>query len=253
MKLFVDNVHCKHIILCASSDNSYTGFLRRFVHNGKVSDHITLVEAISFPQDLVNLSPSFLGTKFSSIFRDTKISARPLLRTGETGQLSTLPNISYASKASKQLEDTSRTTKPAVLSTVLLKGMHSSVEANALQQISLNASNQRVDPKLPHYNREIVPALKTRKLCNRHFLSYCKYTDCLYGHDANLDSSELAALRFIARLGACENGVSCRDPYCVASHMCTYSAKCTQPEDCRYPKSMYFLDPEPARSVPAWS
>ena len=254
MKLFVDNVHCKHIILCASQDNSYTGFLRRFVHNGKVADNITLVESIPFPDELAKLSPSFLVTKFSNIFRETKIPTRRLSKIGETGQDCAVPTVSYASTASKQVEGASRTTKPFVLGSVRSKSMQSSIEAGeALQEIRVNAANQRVDPKLPYYNRDLVPGLKSRKLCNRHFLSLCNYDNCQYAHKASLDSAELAALRFIARLGACENGTNCRDAYCVASHMCTYGAKCTQPDDCRYPPSMHHLDPEPVRSVPARS
>lgn len=253
MKLFVANVHCKHIILCASSDNSYTGFLRRFVDNGKVSDHITLVEAISFPQDLAKLSPSFLGTNFSSIFRDTKISTKPLFKAGESGQSSSVPNVSYASTASKQPEGASRANKPVISSPAPLKAMHSRLGSDALQQVYVNAANQRVDFKVPHYNRDIVFALMARKLCHRHFLSCCTYVSCVHDHKGDLDSSELAALRFIARRSACENGVGCRDPYCLAAHMCIYGTKCVQPENCRYPQSMHYLDSGPAQPVPAWS
>ena len=254
MKLFVENVHCKHIILCASHDNSYTGFLRRFVHNAKVSDHITLVESIPFPDELAKLSPSFLLTRFNNIFRETKLPTRRLSKIGEAAPASAALTVSYASTASKQLDGASQITQAFLTGPVRSKSTQNNVKAGEpLQEIWVNASNQRVDPKLPYYNKDIANSLKNRKLCNRHFLTSCNYDNCQYGHKASLDSSERAALRYVARLGICENGTTCRDPCCVASHMCRYGVKCNQLDSCRYPAYMHDLETEPVHLVPAWT
>lgn len=238
----MDNLHCKHIILCAP-EKSYTGFLRNFVSNGKISDRITLVETIQFPQCLAELSSNFPVAKFPKVFRDARIVTDLPTRLGRIHQTSGIPACSYASTASK-----------AVTSPAQPSDHKDSISRRILQEVPVNAKGQRVDPKLPHYDGSIVTVLKDRKLCYQHFLSRCTHPGrCTHSHNASLNPTEIAALRFIARLSACENGFDCRDPNCVASHMCRYGPRCKNPANCRYPIFMHGLDPKPVGSAPAWS
>lgn len=248
MKLFINNVHCKHTILCASQDDSYTGFLRQFIHNGKVSDHVTLVESIPFAHGLAGLSQNFLKTEFKDVFRSIKIVAIDPVKESPKEQ-PTVPQIStYAHTVSRGGLQTGNLPATIPVQAASTDGI---AKAQNQPKILVNAADQRVDFKLAYYDPDIVTTLQSRKLCNRHFLSHCNYSNCFYSHDANLSPSELVALKFIARLGPCAEGSFCRDPNCVASHMCTYGTKCKNPDICRYPKDMHGLDPKPVRYVPA--
>lgn len=203
---------------------------------------MTLVESIPFPQCLAELSTQYCKTRFPKVFRDAKIVTENPTKTRRDRPDADTQECTYASTVSGGMTTPTRPNYP---------------QADAgqiLRTIQVNAKGQRVDPKLPHYDGNIVTALKDRKLCNRHFLSYCTYAGrCAFDHNASLNPSEVTALRFIARLSACENGVDCRDSNCVASHMCRYGSKCKNSANCRYPLFMHGLDSTPAATVPARS
>ncbi|KAK5467040.1 hypothetical protein LTS15_000010 [Exophiala xenobiotica] len=98
-KLFVDNVHCKHVILCASSDKSYTGFLRQYVDHDR--KHITLVESIPFPHALAEVARQFPQIKFDSVFRHTKLLSKDSDFAAQKGQEALASRPSYATTLSQ--------------------------------------------------------------------------------------------------------------------------------------------------------
>lgn len=244
MKIFVNNVHCKHIILCASQDDSYTAFLRQYVQTGKRADGVTLVESITFPQNLADVSSSFLGTKFPDVFRTTKLVA-----DGYVNRSGPIQNSTYAGAAAQNVS-AANITMP-----IRPSGAETTIVARPRGPILVNAANQRVDSKLPRHDVAIVGALQERNLCKQHFLSNCTFPPgtCVYMHDARLAPAELVSLQFLARLSPCGNGIYCRDSNCVAAHMCKYGAKCNNPTACRYPPAMHNLDTEGVRHIPALS
>ena len=69
------NLHCKHILLAASGDNSYAGFLQQFIAADGASQQMTLIESIPFARDLARLTGYFQTTKFDEVFRSSKIVA----------------------------------------------------------------------------------------------------------------------------------------------------------------------------------
>ena len=243
----MENLHCKHVFFCASADKGYASLLRPFV--GDVAQRITLVEATPFPHDLAEVASNFQVTRWTQIFRGSKLSPRSFNSGPATGLGDRLPPATYTSTVSRE------TSGPANVQVAVAAPIPSNTQTDKLPllatKIPVNRNDQRVDPKLPQYKKDRFVALQALKLCNRHYLSYC--SGCRYKHDVEVKESELDTLRCIARQSACKNGVDCRDIYCVASHMCTYGDKCCQPDECRYPKAMHIRDTQVARYVEPWS
>lgn len=65
------DVHCLHILFCASADNGYARVLGPY-RNTK--DQITLVEGPPFAREIKELTSSFSTTSFPEVFRAQKLS-----------------------------------------------------------------------------------------------------------------------------------------------------------------------------------
>lgn len=72
LNLYLHNVHCKHIIFGASTDNSYASYLGSF-HDVDIATRIRLLEGPPFAAEFKTILPRFKQLKFPEIFRSTKI------------------------------------------------------------------------------------------------------------------------------------------------------------------------------------
>lgn len=272
MELFFSNVHCKHILFAGSADNSYTGFLRQFTSTGRVCQRLTLVESVSFPSGLAEIAPKFHNTRFDSVFRNVKIVTRrvsfnerntilsPTLPTTYAARVSARGNIqdnaessdsqeTPSSQASLDLTSSSLSTLSSAPSASPASSAPASTSRNggstpsptSRTRLQYNRRGYRIDsPVNPDLN--LVKTLKTKKLCNRYYLSSCGYNPCSHSHDANLVPREMEALRYVARLSPCHNNVYCDDPDCVAGHRCIYDGRCIRGDECKFAPEMHNVD-----------
>lgn len=106
-----------------------------------------------------------------------------------------------------------------------------------------NASNQRVDERLPSADITSLRSIDNRaraqgrNFCNFfHLTGSCDKGDlCEYMHECKLTVSEKLALRHKSRQIVCNDGRWCQNPYCVSGHhckniynglTCTWGSKC---------------------------
>lgn len=108
-----------------------------------------------------------------------------------------------------------------------------------------NASNQRVDERLPQADANAVKSLENKarlqgtNFCNfYHLVGSCdKGENCEYQHEVKpkLTPSERVALWHKSRGIVCSEGLWCEDPYCLSGHhckniynngVCTWGPKC---------------------------
>ncbi|QIW98340.1 hypothetical protein AMS68_003858 [Peltaster fructicola] len=144
---------CKQIVFAGSADRGYVGPLRRFTGSPADAARITLIESIPFPQDFQDLSTSFDTVKFDELFRTRKI---------------VVPRTTWATTTARRASPSTPTednsTRPVV--------------DHAVRRIIwLNQRGQRIDPPV-RFDGDLIPGLKTRRLCSRHFLTHCNYQNC---------------------------------------------------------------------------
>lgn len=232
-ELFAYNAHCKHVVLAASSDRDYVGFLRRFDPTGGPNSAITLIESTPFPAAFHALATQFNTIRIPSTFRSTKIT------TTEQSPARAMPlRVSYAFATA--MPSSGPATAVSTRETPS-RGPRSPLRLLDNQLISplgihFNAKGQRIDEPLAYSEPEILTRLKALKLCNRYFLSKCTYTDCTHKHDYRpLSRDEKVALRRIARYSKCSKGSWCEDKSCVAAHICPHGDRCEYGDECEYP------------------
>ncbi|EXJ64371.1 hypothetical protein A1O7_00707 [Cladophialophora yegresii CBS 114405] len=236
MALFYDNVHCKHIMLAASGDNSYAGFLRQYTLTDQVSSRVVLIESIPFANQLDVLAIKFEKTHLQGLFRDHKIEKKALLFHEERpGPLGDTPPATYASTV-KQPNGWQEKQAPVLPKSPLIDG--GQVEAG--RRIYQNNKGQRVDQPIKA-DKATTYRLKPLKLCNRHFLTKCYHNPCGHNHEGKLTSVEIDALRFIARLSPCQT-LYCEDPDCVSGHRCMQGANCDKGSRCWFGDEMHRVD-----------
>ena len=228
-ELFVNNVHCKHILLAGSSDNGYVGFLRQYFTGTGVDPRITLVEAVPFPHAFREITTHSQIARFPAVFRSTKITIE-----SQPTKPATVPcRTSYAS-ATNQLPAVAATSPVAIRSHQVVPNITIVNGTSTEPEIRLNRLDQRLDPPLPRCSPDIVPKVQNLRLCNRHYLSKCVYgEDCTYRHKYPLIGEEKLALVRVARRARCWDGTLCRDKDCVASHQCAYGDRCER-ENCEW-------------------
>ena len=245
MQLFHSNVHCKHVVLAASGDNSYAGFLRQYSPMDRASSRVVLIESIPFASKLEELAAKFPTTRLPGLFRDSKIDRRRVSFHDEKidPQEETSP-LTYAStvKQTNGMHDKQ---------TLAIARPHSTeiTQAKSGTKIFQNSKGQRVDQDV-NADRMLVNKLKSLKLCNRHFLTHCHFPACTHRHEGKLDPKEINALKFIARLSPCRVFQSfCEDPDCVAGHRCMQGADCQKGQDCWFSEDMHNIDTTVVRFI----
>ena len=137
--------------------------------------------------------------------------------------LGILPDLSHVLLPGVFLETPRRTTVPR-LNSVIFR----------------NAAGQRVDPPTTPID-SIAIWLRTQHFCNDHFLrGECPDHRCRARHDGTFNAEQLVALRFLARGLPCRYSNLCRDPDCLAGHMCPWPA-CRR-DRCRFYGDMHVED-----------
>jgi hypothetical protein len=233
-----NNVHCRHIMLAASGDNSYAGFLRQYSLTSQVSSRVVLIESIPFASQLGDIATKFENIQLQGVFRCHRIEKRRVsINEEKVVRHDVTPPASYAStvKQTNGLQDK----HPPVVSKSLSVDV---AQAKTGRKIFQNSKGQRLDPPITA-DRTIVSRLKPLKLCNRHFLTNCHYAVCTHSHEGRLDPAEINALRFIARLSPCQMfQASYEDPDCVAGHRCMQGQNCEKGSKCWFSEEMHNID-----------
>jgi hypothetical protein len=172
MRLFHSNVHCKHIMLACSADNSYAGFLRQYISIDPTNSKVTLIESIPFASQIRDVAAKFEITKCHGVFRDTKIEKLEVVRMPIRKAPSFDSNGSaapgtYASsvRTNGLSESMSTALAPAP------KDLSTASKAQAAKEIFINQYGERIDnPLQVRADFNIVSDIKVKKLCNKFFL-----------------------------------------------------------------------------------
>ena len=224
-KLHIELLQCKQIIFGGSADNGYARLFGPYTGNSVYRERITLLEGPPFASELASLVDKFHTTSFPAVFRSTKISARPVpFSVTPPRSTSPRPSTYAASLQSLPAQTASLPARPVA---------------------PRNSQGQRVDLPLGRVPQDLVDILKPKKLCNTHHLAgYCLFARygkrCKFDHDKTLNRQEIVALRFIARLSPCNQGLGCDNVNCIFGHQC-YRPYCPR-NDCDFPPEMHGVD-----------
>ncbi|RMZ90855.1 hypothetical protein DV736_g1889, partial [Chaetothyriales sp. CBS 134916] len=244
--LFYRNLHCRHMFLAASGDNSYAGFLRQFSTLQSDSSQITLIETVPFARDLAQLTSRFDTTKFEDIFRNTKIitdlkpAVNAPINETPTGANSTATWSNAVMKAATMPIRSNMS--PDVITVTPVRSTTPTTKLP--KEVWVNKYNERVDLPIK-YDAVIANTLRKRKMCNKYWLlNACDGTYCSHNHEGNLSPAELEQLRLIARSCACRDGLACRDPECTDGHRCSAGLKCNKGENCWFSDDQHDVSTE---------
>ncbi|KAL9629268.1 MAG: hypothetical protein Q9164_006950 [Protoblastenia rupestris] len=115
-RIYMGDVHCKHLIFGGSSDNGYARLLGPYSGKGAFRECITMIGGPPFAPELARRASNFKTTSFVNLFRNTKIEALPAFSMPPPPGLRSLKtvngsSISYASQAAAPapMPDTQRT------------------------------------------------------------------------------------------------------------------------------------------------
>ncbi|KAI4220568.1 MAG: hypothetical protein L6R36_007529 [Xanthoria steineri] len=225
-ELFIQNVHCKHIIFGGSPDNGYARLLNSYTGDARIS----MLEGPPFATELVPIVDKLKRCSFPKVFRDTKIPPRQVSFSITPPRSKSPALTSYASTAA-----TARVDSPAPV-------MSPKPEVPADSVTPRNSKGQRVDLPIK-VTQTAVQFIKSQKWCKNHYLlGYCVYDDseCAYLHKPALSEARLNALRVFARQMPCGNGLECDDPDCYYGHRCRGDPCKFYP--CNFPPEMHNVD-----------
>ncbi|KAJ5881255.1 uncharacterized protein N7473_012308 [Penicillium subrubescens] len=165
------NVHCRHIMFCASADNGYARILGPH-RNSNTKSQITLVEGPPFAREIKELVPSFATTSFPEVFRSQKLSRRISFSnapTTPTGTGTSTPISNYASIV-RSTPHSPHNTSPSPSPSPPTPNQKTKLP------IHKNALGQRIDRPLHYSTRGKLEALKQHKFCNQfHILGSCSW------------------------------------------------------------------------------
>ncbi|PYH80430.1 hypothetical protein BO82DRAFT_110901 [Aspergillus uvarum CBS 121591] len=275
------DVHCRHIIFCAATDNGYARLLGS--HRG--SNRITLVEGAPFAWEMEQLATELQTTTFPAVFRAAKLPARassfsaaatasanvaaiaspttggtpspsPPLRDYATIAKAnlqiTLSSSTSSSASSSATTPTSQSASPSSSSTspssqIIFDISPSFSSTPPLPKTHFNAQDQRIDAPLRRASsKENYERLRAAKLCNRyHLQDDCSYGDgCTHAHGRRLTSAQdLHDLRCISRTSVCGEGLWCTNRKCVCGHQCPREMwRDHELAGCRFPEEMHGVD-----------
>ncbi|KAF7534645.1 hypothetical protein G7054_g6045 [Neopestalotiopsis clavispora] len=236
--LHLDDVHCQQILFGGSADNGYARLLEPYAGNESIRKRITLLEGPPFAKELADIRHRFRTASLGGVFRNQKL---PTLKRRVSFRITPppTPSVQYATAAAR----TPNTSNQTADSSQSLPASR-----NASNEVLRNSSGQRLDSTLSFTQQHFLK-LKNLKLCNIFYITgKCSflenYGNCQYKHNASISSEELVALREVARYAACQKGIYCGDPECVAGHRCPWEkrGKCENRKACRFPQDMHNVD-----------
>ncbi|KAF2176084.1 hypothetical protein K469DRAFT_723371 [Zopfia rhizophila CBS 207.26] len=232
----ISNVHCFRVIFGASADNGYA----RLLGPHRDSEKITLLEGPPFARELAELATKLPTMSCSSVFRSCKI-------LGNASTLSLTPPRTPAAQITPAVKYAAAAANAAVTpkGSQTIPGAPSRPAVALNRTIARNSASQRVDTPIQCSTGDIK-AMKAKKLCNEfHILGTCKFAlmgrPCTHSHGKRVSGHELEALRYVARLSRCPQGLACKDVNCICGHRCLKDP-CRQGRLCFFPPEMHGVD-----------
>ena len=225
---------CQHIIFGGSADNGYARMLGPYAQDKNKSDRITLLEGPPFANEIIRLADNFDVMSDAQLFRDTKITTRPMA-------IATKDRLDFKAPSWANTLSTPIPPGPTKTNTIDISPIKTStLDHQDPSFIAHNAQGQRVDPFIKTSSM-VMAGLKGRKLCNNHHIfGYCAVGDhCEYAH-GKLDEKNLNALRQLARSIPCKSGVECDDEDCYYGHRCPHG-DCDR-RICKFGSEMHNID-----------
>jgi hypothetical protein len=237
------NVHCLHIIFCASADNGYARVLGPHRNSNTSKSQITLVEGPPFAREIRELAPAFRTTSFPEVFRSQKLSRRVSLSNTPTTAAATgtgTPTANYASIVRTSNSRSPQNNPPSPSSPPPTPASPN----NTKLPIHKNALGQRVDSPLHYSTRGKLEALKQHKFCNQfHILGSCSWGEgCTHKHNRRLVGQDVIDLMCVARLSVCPRGLNCEDEYCTSGHRCLVKGCVGPVGGCKFGGEMHGVD-----------
>ncbi|BAE60406.1 unnamed protein product [Aspergillus oryzae RIB40] len=188
---------------------------------------VSLIEGLPFASDLDLIKASYRVTKFSDLFRDTKISVwapwkaavaskpRALLTPSPVQHVTLSRTSTNTTTTSNSVPTSSSSTTTPNSGEFQVVRSKSSVPPPP-KIVERNKYGQRVDRlDFKTIPRDEVNRIKKLKLCNFYYLQgECPNDNCHHDHSRKLTKTEYQVLTAIARMTPCRYGLECDDPEC---------------------------------------
>ncbi|EAU37295.1 predicted protein [Aspergillus terreus NIH2624] len=260
-KLNLYNCHCHQIFLGCSQDNAYAQILNETLIDRDLIGRVSLIEGLPFGSELEAIKPSYRITKFSDLFRDSKITVwapwKAAVASKPRSHLTPSPSQPAAVPMTRTSTSTSNgkqrpridRARPYPQAWANSRWCDRNHRLHSLPKIvERNRYGQRVDRlDFKAIPRDEITRLKKLKLCNFYFLQgECPNDNCHHDHSRKLTKSEHLVLTAIARMTPCRYGLDCDDPECMYGHRCPQSEPgkkdCFWGDNCRFDVSAHGID-----------
>lgn len=147
------DVHCLHVVFCASADNGYARVLGPHRSSKTSRNKITLVEGPPFAREIRELAPAFATTSFPEVFRLQKLNRRVSFSNVPTTPMDTSTPVSnYASivraATSRPRQDETPPSASTPISGPNPIPTGPSIKCRSKLAVCKNANDQRVDSPL---------------------------------------------------------------------------------------------------------
>ncbi|KAH7049201.1 hypothetical protein B0J12DRAFT_711004 [Macrophomina phaseolina] len=270
IRVFVSNVHCKHIIFGGCHDNGYLPNLDTYKHDPSVSTRISLLETTPATAGFNALK--FRSVNFNSVFRPNELPesrpqpAQPVAPPAPVKTFSPVQTVvspqSANSPSSNGLRSVTPVSTSSTWATVGKAGINGKsisiapVKPKERKFVLLNAYDQRIDEKLAKVERGALERFHAKiakqKMCNEYHLkgACAAGSGCPYGHGEKLSPIDRLALQHKARNIPCNLLSDCREVNCYCGHHCPFD-ECTRGDNCyfsmthdmdRTPKMKFYED-----------
>ncbi|KAB8072187.1 hypothetical protein BDV29DRAFT_6265 [Aspergillus leporis] len=258
-KLNLYNCHCHQIFLGCSQDSAYGRILEDTLADRDLIGRVSLIEGLPFGSDMDLIKASYRVTRFSDLFRDTKISVwlpwksavaskpRSLLTPSPVQQVTLSRTSTNTTTTSNSVPVSSSSTNTPNSGEFQVVRSKSSISTPP-KIVERNKYGQRVDRlDFKSIPRDEVNRIKKLKLCNFYYLQgECPNDNCHHDHSRKLTKSEYTVLTAIARMTPCRYGLECDDAECMYGHRCPQSEPgkkdCYWGSSCRFDTAAHGID-----------
>ncbi|KAF5859380.1 hypothetical protein ETB97_002940 [Aspergillus alliaceus] len=257
-RLNLYNCHCHQIFLGCSQDSAYAQILEDTLADRDLIGRVSLIEGLPLASDLDLIKTSYRVTRFSDLFRDTKISVwapwkatvaskpRSLLTPSPIQNITLSRTSTNTTTTSNSVPISSSTNTPCSGEFQVVRSKSSAPAPP--KTVGRNKYGQRVDRlDFKSIPRDEVNRIKKLKLCNFYYLQgECPNDNCHHDHSRKLTRAEHVVLTAIARMTPCRYGLECDDPECMYGHRCPQSEPgrkdCYWGSSCRFDASAHGID-----------
>lgn len=208
------NCHCKHLILGCARQPRYLQILAKLSKEPFLN--LTLIDGDQQNALGPHETLHFDVIQMHHIFEYNALNGSKMESPDRTDNDSSVP-IPYAYPSATEMPKS--VAKPQ------------SSWSYELGNVYINIDDQRIDPPLPPYSKEVMRRMTSlnndRHFCRfHHLLGFCSESGCKYRHGGPLNDQEISVLRLWNRRIRCIRGLKCRDKNCVIGHNCPYGAGC---------------------------